>query len=65
MVNISAFCPPGEEKVGTGCSPCDKGTFKDNDLGLFSTCIACSPDYTTANPSSTKETDCNISKYAF
>ena len=60
MVTISAFCPSGQEKVGTVCVECMIGYYKDNNIDKFSMCTLCPVDKITANNGSTSAGDCNI-----
>ena len=57
---------PGEEKQASGrCVQCLQGFYKDNDLGLFSMCMACPENYTTLTVGASKAAQCSISELSF
>ena len=63
LMYISDYCDPGEEKQASGrCVQCLQGFYKDNDLGLFSMCMACPENYTTLSVGASKAIQCSISE---
>lgn len=60
---ISVYCSSGFEKNSLGlCDGCDKGYYKDNDVGKFSTCTLCPVDKITADINSVSADNCTIGK---
>ena len=62
----SAVCEPGSELTDSGCSACPRGSYKDDNVDRFGSCIACtSPfDYTEIEGASSSEA-CIIRKLPF
>ncbi|KAK3591334.1 hypothetical protein CHS0354_028441 [Potamilus streckersoni] len=57
------YCQSGYERVpnnATGCQACQQGFYKDNNLGIYSTCTQCPANFTTNRTAAVSSAECNI-----